>query len=812
MRTKSQIIKIIPVAFLILLVGVTWELGVAAQTIEVGKVSIDENWETVRLNNSFRNPVVVAKPLSYNGADPAVVRIQNVGANSFQIRVQEWGYLDETHTEETVSYLATERGRFLLRSGMRVEAGRIKTDATGNFKRIRFSTSFRQTPAVFSSILTFNGEQPAVTRNQNVNRSGFEIMMQEEEAHEQKHAEEVISYIAIEPGSGTIGGRRFEVGRVPGIDENFRRLKFGFGDNTTIKVDEETSADSEKSHAAEEVGYFAVQGGPRYFIADMQTTNGGNTANLRYGGKVDSGEPEKKNGGREQPPSRGMPRGIIIEPPSQSRLDISVRTDRYQYSIGSNLRIFLDVSQRAYVYIFDYDTSGETRLVFPNRYSRQNLIGPGRYELPDGGYNFRVTGPPGVEFVQAIATTKKVEVNRLLKNPSNPFGQDVYPPVADPQKLNQEFRSSLKAKFELQFGGDEPKAQFKIVPVSWNSDTTSFRVGAITQPNETPVARFDYNPADPRTGELVSFSALGSYDPDGSIVSYNWDLNGDGRTDASGRRISHRYYSTGRYDVRLTVRDNDGATSTSRKTIRVGKENQSPIARISYDPGQPEPDETVRFDGSSSSDNDGNIVSHRWDFDGDGFTDAYGRRVTHSFRSSGSYDVSLTVVDDDGGRSSTTRTIRVVSPKGVFGSERPDSFFSNGVTENDWYWLKKSDHYGEWEWNRLSSSPGKAFINFDFLVTNSENGGSGYGTTVKIQILTRFGNVSESGEVKLRNPFQPVFSGDTEGAGYQASGHYEVSNPSNLRNGFRVRVKWPPADSRNLVAIQRDSALLAYMN
>lgn len=811
MNTISKTVLVVLAVFLGLAI---LQLGLAAETLEMGRVTIDDNWKTVRLNNYFRNPVVVAKPLSYEGSDPALVRIQKVGSRSFQIRVQEWDYLDDTHTEETVSYMVADRGRFTLSSGMRVEAGTVETDATGDFERVRFSNNFRKTPVVFSSVATYNGEQAAVTRNRNISRSSFEVMMQEEEANDQVHAEEIISYIAMEPSRGSMSGRRFEVDRVSGVDENFQKINFGFGESTTVKADEEHSKDDEKGHAKEEVGYFAVRGGPRYFVADMQTTNGADVASLRYGGEEASEEDQDQEGdGQARPPSKSAPRGIIIEPPSQPNLDISVRTDRYQYPIGSNVQILLDLSQRAYVYVFNYDTEGQLRLIFPNRYSQQNQLSPGRYELPDGSYNFSVTGPPGVEFVQAVATTKKVEINRLLKNPRNPFGEGPYPPVADPQKLDQEFRSRLEAQFELQIGGDDPKAQFRITPVSWNSDTTSFRVGGEgSQPNERPVAEFSYNPGDPRTRERVNFSAQSSYDPDGSIVNYRWDFNGDGRTDTSGRRVSHRFSSSGQYNVRLTVEDNDGATSTTTRTVRVGRENQQPTARFNYDPSQPESGERITFDGSNSSDPDGNIASYRWDFTDDGFTDSSGRRVSYTFDRAGSYDVTLTVVDDDGARSSTTQTVRVEEPKDRFGANEPDSFSSNGQRRDNWRWLSSSHHYGQWEWYRMPSTPRSAFVNLEFLVTNRVNGGSGHEARVGIRILDTSGNVVERGDVSLDNPFRPQVSDDTDGVGYKAYGTYQLRNLSRLRNGFKVRVEWPPRDNRNLLAVNRDSLLFTYTN
>ncbi|MBS3766136.1 PKD domain-containing protein [Candidatus Bipolaricaulota bacterium] len=807
-----------PVVLLSLLVISTLIVGLSAQAVEIGKVTVDTEWKRVELSNAFRNPVVVAKPLSYNGGDPAVVRIQNVDSRSFQIRVQEWDYLDDTHTNERVSYMVMERGSHGLTTDMRVEAGITETDATGSFEQVRFSTSFRRTPVVISSVMSYQGSQAAVTRNQNVSRSGFEVMMQEQEANEPQHAEEKISYIAIEPGTGMFSGRRMKVDTVSPVDQNFRRIDVGFGDSITVKADEETSRDEEKNHAGESIGYLAIEGGPRYFLADMQTTNGSDVANLRYGGEVvPEEEQEKREQAQEQQegeqakaPSRAAPQGIIIEPPAEPGLNVSVSTDRYQYSIGSTLRIQVDVSQKAYLYVFDYDTEGQMRLVFPNRYSQQNLIGPGRYELPDGGYSFKVTGPPGVEFVQAVATTKKVGINKLLKNPNAPFARESYPPVVNPEKLNQEFKSRLEAKFSLQFGGDDSNVQFQISPVSWDSATTSFRVGAGAQPNQDPVARFSYNPSDPRQGERVTFSAQSSYDPDGSINRFTWDFNGDGRTDASGQRVSHRYSSSGQYNVRLTVEDNDGARSSTTKRINVSRENQAPSARFNYNPSQPEPGESVSFDGSNSSDPDGNIASYRWDFNGDGFTDAYGRRASHSFGSSGSFDATLTVVDNDGARSSTTQTIRVVEPQPRYDSSEADSFDSNGERRESWYWLRSFNHYGEWEWRRISATPREAYINLEFLVSNELNGGSGYSATVEIQILDQYGNVVESGTVSLENPFRPKFSGNSDGVGYKAFGAYEVRNPSQLRNGFRVRVDWPPTDNKNLFAVKRSAAILAY--
>ncbi len=98
--------------------------------LEIGEVQIDHNWQYVELKKSFRDPIVIAKSISLNGNDPAVIRIRHVDEYGFEIRVQEWDYLDGSHAEETVSYLVMESGSYTLDDGTIVEAGMFETDRT----------------------------------------------------------------------------------------------------------------------------------------------------------------------------------------------------------------------------------------------------------------------------------------------------------------------------------------------------------------------------------------------------------------------------------------------------------------------------------------------------------------------------------------------------------------------------------------------------------------------------------------------------------------------------------------------------------
>ena len=65
----------------------------------------------------------------------------------------------------------------------------------------------------------------------------------------------------------------------------------------------------------------------------------------------------------------------------------------------------------------------------------------------------------------------------------------------------------------------------------------------------------------------------------------------------------------------------------------------------------------VDFDGSTSADPDGSIVSWDWDF-GDGNTGT-GEMTNHTYAAAGSYTVTLTVTDDGGLNDTATTTATI---------------------------------------------------------------------------------------------------------------------------------------------------------
>ncbi len=122
------------------------------------------------------------------------------------------------------------------------------------------------------------------------------------------------------------------------------------------------------------------------------------------------------------------------------------------------------------------------------------------------------------------------------------------------------------------------------------------------------------------------------------IANWIWDF-GDGQT-ANGATVSHSYADPGRYDVTLTVIDNDGCTAELTKTSYIHP--TFPEASFTSQDTVSCPGALVRFQSTAT----GQGLTYRWDF-GDGTTST-APNPTHLFPGSGSYTVELTVTDANG--------------------------------------------------------------------------------------------------------------------------------------------------------------------
>ncbi len=171
--------------------------------------------------------------------------------------------------------------------------------------------------------------------------------------------------------------------------------------------------------------------------------------------------------------------------------------------------------------------------------------------------------------------------------------------------------------------------------------------------NELPVAAFDYVVSD----LVVAFDASASTDPDGTIANYSWSFGDDAA--GYGAIVTHTYQQAGTFDVELTVKDDKGATNSTKKSVTVTKsatpaasEPKAVIEIVSKD------NLTVVVSGAGSSTSEGaEILSYEWDFGDD--TSGTGVQATHTYAANGTYTITLTVADSQGNSHSASVEVTV---------------------------------------------------------------------------------------------------------------------------------------------------------
>jgi outer membrane protein assembly factor BamB len=129
---------------------------------------------------------------------------------------------------------------------------------------------------------------------------------------------------------------------------------------------------------------------------------------------------------------------------------------------------------------------------------------------------------------------------------------------------------------------------------------------SFVETGEPPTVSVSVSVDNPDRGESVTFTAEAT-DPDGTVQSYAWDLDGDGAVDAQGETVSTSYAANDTYEVTVAVADDDGFTARRTVEVTVGPTNPFPngVPGVSggmpprnVDPGTDRAFEDVNGDGT----------------------------------------------------------------------------------------------------------------------------------------------------------------------------------------------------------------------
>jgi PKD repeat protein len=216
------------------------------------------------------------------------------------------------------------------------------------------------------------------------------------------------------------------------------------------------------------------------------------------------------------------------------------------------------------------------------------------------------------------------------------------------------------------------------------------KIASITIQNR-PVALFTCT----QEGALkLNCDASASYDPENKALSYRFEFADESIEDT---KIASREFATfGSKIVKLIVTNSDGKEGMNQQSFVFNKVHQSPVASFEeeVDLGF-----KVIFDATASLYQERTITNYEWNFNGT-IQSTTNQKIEFTFSGLGNVNVSLTVTDELGEKSTISKTILVYDPEvPAPGENGKDSLFgidsdNDGVRDEiqRWIALESSDN------------------------------------------------------------------------------------------------------------------------
>ncbi len=168
--------------------------------------NITHDWASVSLINAMAEPPAVLTSMQTTaGGNTAAVRMQDLQAASFQVKVEEETSSDpETnHVAEDIGYFAAGPGPLFNGSGVIIgEVGKLRLGQPSR-NQWEIITLTRQyiDPVVIAQVNSFDGHQPCHIRLRGVDIGSFELRIEEWTNQDGAHVHEDISYLVLEKGT-----------------------------------------------------------------------------------------------------------------------------------------------------------------------------------------------------------------------------------------------------------------------------------------------------------------------------------------------------------------------------------------------------------------------------------------------------------------------------------------------------------------------------------------------------------------------------------------------------------------------------------
>lgn len=154
----------------------------------------------------------------------------------------------------------------------------------------------------------------------------------------------------------------------------------------------------------------------------------------------------------------------IINPHPQFSLRLWLDKERgATYAPGERVKIFFQASRDSFVTLYNYDTEGRVKIVFPNRYSPHNFVRAGQIHSVEVLINPRTR--PGIEYIQGFATNRP----KLLSD-------------REKDLISKEFMPEISKNYRT-FTNTIKRIIISMPPTTWtSSNILAYTVRSITPP------------------------------------------------------------------------------------------------------------------------------------------------------------------------------------------------------------------------------------------------------------------------------------------------------------------------------------------
>ena len=141
---------------------------------------------------------------------------------------------------------------------------------------------------------------------------------------------------------------------------------------------------------------------------------------------------------------------------------VNLKTHQTDYRINEKLTFEVEVTEKTYIFILNWDENGNFAILFPNRLEDDNLRRPGKKHIipqKDARFNLPILGPPGTERIKIFALRNATDNNQMKQLAATLIG------AKEPQKHGST-RIETRILQYLQ----------RMTPADWAENSIKFQV------------------------------------------------------------------------------------------------------------------------------------------------------------------------------------------------------------------------------------------------------------------------------------------------------------------------------------------------